>query len=71
MTDSARRELVAPARFVTVATFVALTGYSDKAVRRKIEEGVWLAGHEFVRSPDGRILMDLEGYTRWAQGLRR
>ena len=23
-----------------------LTGYSEKAIRRKIEDGVWLEGHE-------------------------
>ena len=37
-----------------------LTGYSEKAIRRKIEDGVWLEGHEYVRAPDGRILVDTD-----------
>lgn len=42
------QELTAPqvvevkaARYVRVALAVQLTGYSDKAIRRKMEDGVW------------------------------
>lgn len=62
---------IAPARLVTLSLFETVTGYSEKAVRRKIEEGVWLQGHEFIKAPDGRILVDMEGYQRWAFGQRR
>jgi hypothetical protein len=61
---------IAPAPFVTIELAAVATGYSGKAIRRKIEEGVWLDGHEYVRAPDGRILVSLEGYARWAKGLR-
>lgn len=43
------QELTAPqvvevkaARYVRVALAVQLTGYSDKAIRRKMEDGVWV-----------------------------
>ena len=48
-----------------------LTGYSEKAMRRKIEDGVWLEGHEYVRAPDGRILVDMDAFNRWARGEPR
>ncbi len=62
---------VAPARLVTLPLFEAVTGYGEKAVRRKIEDGIWLCGHEFIKAPDGRILVDMEGYQKWARGQRR
>src|SRR5579862_6645042 len=65
------RAPLAAARLVTLSVFETVTGYSEKAVRRKIEEGVWLQGHEFIKAPDGRILVDMEGYQRWAFGQRR
>ena len=62
---------VAPAAIVTLALFESVTGYTEKAVRRKIEDGVWLERREFIRAPDGRILVDMEGYYAWARGERQ
>jgi hypothetical protein len=45
-------------------------GTSQKAIRRKIEEGVWLEGYEWHRR-DGRIWIDLRGVARWVRGERR
>lgn len=61
---------VVPVRYVTLSAFELLTGYTEKAIRRKIEEGTWLDGCEYRRAPDGRILVDMEGYTRWVEGRR-
>lgn len=55
-------------RYVTLSVFETLTGYTEKAIRRKIEEGHWLEGREYRRAPDGRILVDLEGYAKWVEG---
>lgn len=49
---------------------VPRTGYTDKAMRRKIENGVWLEGHEYHRAPDGRIVINIEGVEKWLQGKR-
>jgi hypothetical protein len=62
--------IAAPARLVRLTLFEAITGYTEKAVRRKIEDGIWLEGHEYVKAPDGNILIDLEGFYRWAEGAR-
>jgi hypothetical protein len=53
---------------VTIERAAQLTGYSEKAIRRKIEEGVWREGREWKRAPDNRILVLMEGYQRWAEG---
>lgn len=58
-------------RFIRPEKFEELTGITAKAVERKAQSGAWLHGHEYVRAPDGRILVDLEGYERWAVGQRR
>ena len=54
-------------RYVRIARFEYLTGYTQKAVRKKIENGIWLDGKEYKKSPDGRIVIDLEGYRRWVE----
>lgn len=55
-------------RYVRLPLFEQITGYSQKAVRRKIEEGVWLEGKQYRRAPDGRILIDMDGYEKWVEG---
>lgn len=50
-----------------IPLFCQETGYSEKAVARKIEDGVWVEGREYVRAPDGRRLIDTEAYEAWAR----
>jgi len=52
---------------VTVKKFSELSGYTEAAARTKISDGVWLEGREWKRAPDGRILMDIEGYSAWVE----
>ncbi len=59
------------ARYVRLPLFERLTGYTQKAVRRKIEEGQWLEGKQYMRAPDGHILVDMEGYARWVESQRQ
>jgi hypothetical protein len=54
-------------RYVLLPVFEALTGYTRKAIRRKVD-GV--EGKDFRRAPDGRVLVDLDGYERWVEGRR-
>ena len=58
-----------PARadYVTIPIAAAITGYSVKAIRRKIEAGVWLEGREFRRAPDGHVLISVKGYELWVE----
>lgn len=55
------------ADYVTIAVAAAMTGYSAKAIRRKIESGVWLEGREFRRAPDGHVLISVKGYESWVE----
>ena len=45
------------APYVTVKLASTITGLSEKAIRRKIEEGKWLEGREYSKSPDGGIFI--------------
>jgi hypothetical protein len=63
--DSTTHVHVAPSRFVTVNLASAITGLSEIAIRNKIARSVWIEGRQFVRR-DGRILIDLKGYEKWA-----
>lgn len=58
---------VAPARYVLLPVANAITGYSVKAMERKIERGDWPEGKLWRRAPDGRILIDLMGYQKWVE----
>jgi hypothetical protein len=53
--------------YVKVALAAQLTGYSQKAIRRKIESGVWVEGQQYRRAPDGRVLISLTGYEKWVE----
>lgn len=56
-----------PAPYVTITVASSITGYSAKAIRRKIENGIWLEGREFRRAPDGHVLISLKGYQQWVE----
>lgn len=60
--------VVFAARYVTLDRFEALSGYTPDAVHAKIKRRAWLLGREFIKAPDGRILVDLLGYGQWARG---
>jgi hypothetical protein len=52
-------------RYVQPKVFERLTGYTEKAFERKRETGVWREGREYRKAPDGRYLIDLDGYEKW------
>lgn len=56
------------ARYVLLPLANAVTGYSVKAMERKIERGDWQEGKVWRRAPDGRIMIDILGYQRWVEG---
>ena len=58
------------AAYVTVKLAAALTGLTDRAIRRKIQEGKWLEGREWRRSPDGGIFISMKGFERWLEEAR-
>jgi hypothetical protein len=54
--------------WVTIPRFCELSGYTDKAVRSKMLEGVWLKDVVWCKAPDNRILISLRGYEAWVEG---
>jgi hypothetical protein len=56
-------------RYVLLSTATQLTGYTIKAMERKIERGDWTESKVWRRAPDGRILIDLVGFQKWVEGL--
>lgn len=64
MDDSA---IQVKAEWMLIPAFCERTGYTDKAVRRKIEEGIWLRNKHYKKAPDGRITMNLQEYYRWVE----
>ena len=59
--------LISPAPYVTIHLASAITGLSEKAIRRKIEEGKWIEGREYRRSPDGGIFISIKGFAQWVE----
>jgi len=50
---------------VTIGKFSELSGYTEAAIRQKIQEGVWQENEVFFRPPDNRILISFGGYEAW------
>ena len=68
MRDDIKEEVqVAPAMYVTIRLASFITGLSEKAIRRKIEDGKWVEKREYRRSPDGGIFINLRGYEKWVE----
>jgi hypothetical protein len=55
-------------RYVTISKFATESGYTEDAIRSKIRDGIWRESQEWRRAPDGRILIDVDGYHRWVEG---
>lgn len=58
---------LAPAPYVTIPVAAAVTGLTEKAIRRKIEDGKWVEGREYRKSPDGGIFISMKGFTQWVE----
>ena len=57
--------IVPLARFVLIPVAAKATGYSERAIHKKIDDGVWRRGREWRKAPDGRRLIDLQAVEAW------
>lgn len=57
-------------RYALLKVFCDKTGYTEKAVRRKIEEGIFVEGKHYRKAPDGHIFMSWEEFDKWVEGER-
>jgi hypothetical protein len=54
-------------RYKTIKQFSAESGYSEAAIRTKVHDGTWPEGLVYMRAPDGRVLISVEGYASWVE----
>lgn len=52
-------------RYLTISKFAAETGYTEDAIRTKIRDGIWPKNQVWIKAPDGRNLIDVQGYEAW------
>jgi len=64
------QHFIASARYVLLPLASAITGYTVKAMLRKIERGDWPEGRVWIRAPDRHIMIDVLGYQKWVEGSR-
>ncbi|PID45034.1 MAG: excisionase [Proteobacteria bacterium] len=62
-------------RYITISEFSRRSGYTEQAIRNKMNSGVWIEGIHYRRAPDRRPLIDVVEYHKWVeqgvtQGLR-
>jgi hypothetical protein len=67
MSPETQSVILAPARYVLLPLANLITGYTVKAMERKIERGDWQEGKVWKRAPDGRIVIDVVGYQKWVE----
>lgn len=61
---------VRPANYVTVPLAAACLGLTEKAIRRKMQDGIWLDGREYRKGPDGRIYIHIPSVERWVESAK-
>ena len=54
-------------KYLTIPKFCEESGYTPDAVRSKIKRGDWLEGVVFKKAPDGRNLINVEGFEQWVE----
>ncbi|UAW64987.1 excisionase [Mycoavidus sp. HKI] len=57
---------VAAAPYVRIHLAATITGLTEKAIRRKIEDGKWIERQEYLRK-DGEIYISMKGYQQWVE----
>jgi hypothetical protein len=53
-----------PFEWCLLSVAAQATGLTPKAMTRKIEEGKWVEGREYVKR-DGRIFVSVKGFNKW------
>jgi len=57
-------------RYNTVKRFSLCSGYTEAAIRTKLSRQIWPQDEVWIRAPDNRILIDVDGFERWAEGYQ-
>lgn len=59
---------VAPADYVTVSLYEAISGKSQSAIRALIKRGYWVEGKQYRRDELGGIWISTKGVAKWVEG---
>lgn len=54
-------------KWVLINKVIELIGYTDDAIRSKIQKGVWQYGVHWTKAPDGRLMFNLEAIHKWIE----
>lgn len=54
-------------KYQTIKKFAAESGYTENAIRSKIYDGTWQEGEVWIRAPDDKRLISVEGYNQWVE----
>lgn len=57
-----------PTDMVLLKRAAVITGYTISAMEHKIARGIWVEGREWFKAPDGKRMISMRGYERWAKG---
>ena len=53
--------------YKTVRQFASESGYTEEAIRTKISRGVFGENEVWVRGPDNRVLISIQGFNEWVR----
>jgi hypothetical protein len=59
--------VIGPARYFLIRAAAVATGLTEKAIRRKIEEGHWIENKHWRKAPDGHIYIDMKASEQWVE----
>ena len=57
------------AKYQTIKKFAEESGYTQAAIRTKIQDGTWQQGAVWIRAPDKKPLISVEGYNEWVENV--
>ena len=52
-------------QFITLKKYAELSGYSVNAIQMKIKKGIWRKDKHVIKSPDGRLHINVEEVEKW------
>jgi hypothetical protein len=59
--------VIGPARYCLIKAAAPAIGLTEKAIRRKIEDGHWTDGKHYRKAPDGHIYIDMKAFEQWVE----
>ncbi|HET9643428.1 MAG TPA: excisionase [Burkholderiaceae bacterium] len=62
--ESLQAPIALPFEWCLLPVASAATGLTVKAMEKKIEDGKWVEGREYVKR-DGRIFVSVRGFNKW------